>query len=46
MLFTLLLLLISGIAAHNLGRWAWSWAPALLLAAVTCRPTAPGREAA
>jgi O-antigen ligase len=46
MLFTLLLLLISGIAAHNLGRWAWSWAPGLLLAAVTCRPTAPGRRAA
>ena len=41
MLFTLFLLLVSGLAAHNLGRWIWYWAPALLLAAATCRPDTP-----
>lgn len=37
MVFTLFLLLVSGLAAHNLGRWTWTWAPALLVVATTCR---------
>ena len=44
MLFTLVLQLISGLAAHNLERWSWYWVPGLLIAAVTCRPLVPGAE--
>ena len=35
-LFTLVLHLVSGIAAHNLERWSWYWVPGLLIAAATC----------
>jgi O-antigen ligase len=37
-LFVLVLLFVSGLAAHNLERAAWSWAPALVVLFVTCRP--------
>ena len=35
--FTLCLLLVSGLAAHNLERPNWVWMPALLVAALRCR---------
>jgi O-antigen ligase len=37
MAFVLALLLVAGLAAHNVGREAWAWAPALALAAATAR---------
>lgn len=43
MAFTLLLHLVAGLAAHNLERWSWFWAPGLLVAAVTCVPAEPRR---
>ena len=36
-LFSLLLLLVSGLGAHNLTRNAWYWAPGLMVAAAACR---------
>jgi O-antigen ligase len=41
-LATLGLLLVSGLAAHNLDRPAWYLVPALLAAAAAARPEAPG----
>jgi O-antigen ligase len=38
---TLLLLLVSGLAAHNLERPNWVWMPALLVAALRTRPESP-----
>ena len=37
-LFELVLLLVAGLAGHNLERPNWVWMPALLVAAVACRP--------
>jgi O-antigen ligase len=36
--FVLLLLLVAGLAGHNLERPNWVWMPALVVAAAACRP--------
>jgi O-antigen ligase len=38
---TLGLMIVSGLAAHNLARPNWFWVPGIMVVAVTCRPTAP-----
>ena len=45
MVVLLALLLVSGLAAHNVGREAWFLAPALMIAAVRCRPEAQEESA-
>ena len=36
-MFTLFLMLVSGLGAHNLERGHWAWIPALMIVGVTCR---------
>ena len=37
-LFELVLLLVAGLSGHNLERANWVWMPALIVAAVACKP--------